>query len=444
MRHSDAMKSYFAWTIGCQMNFSDSSQAAASLESLGLAPAPRAEDADLIVLNTCVVRQRAEDKAAGRISSLKSVKRRKPQTAIVVMGCLVHEDVPALQAQFPHVDLFLRPSDVRGLTEFAENWLSVGAQPSRAELAHAPLLEQTLERATAPVSAYVPIMHGCDHHCSYCIVTLRRGPGRSSSVQEVVAEANRIVSAGAKEITLLGQNIDTYGRDLPERPDLADLLEAVHEIQGLRRIRFLTSHPADMADKLIATIAQLPKVCEHFELPVQAGDDLVLRRMGRGYTAQAYRELIGRIREAMPPASIATDVIVGFPGETEAQFQRTLDLVADLRFDAVHIAAYSPRPGTPAARLPDDVPAEEKARRRQAVEQMQEAIAAEINAPLLGASVEILVEERRKGKWKGRTRSNKLVFFSSPGDWRGKLAQVRITWTGPWSLQGSRAESATS
>ena len=418
------MRSYYLWTIGCQMNKAESGQAATALENLGMTQAPRAEAADLIVLNTCVVRQTAEDKATGRIHSLKSVKRRKPEMAIVVMGCLVHEDVTALRSQFPHVDLFLRPSDVQGLSDFAGNWVGEKATPDRRD--HRP----------SPVSAYLPVMHGCDHHCTYCIVTLRRGPGRSLPVDELTAEARRIAASGAQEITLLGQNIDAYGIDLPDRPDLADLLEAIHEIEELRRIRFLTSHPADMTDKLIATVARLPRVCQHFELPIQAGDDTILRRMGRGYTARAYGELIGRIRAAMPAASIATDVIVGFPGETQAQFQATVDLITRLRFDAVHIAAYSPRAGTPAARMLDDVPAEEKARRRQAVEELQESISTELNARMLDTAVEILVEERRKGKWKGRTRSNKLVFSASPGDWRGKLAQVRITWAGPWSLQG--------
>ena len=266
-------------------------------------------------------------------------------------------------------------------------------------------------------------------------------------MDEIVGEVRDLARRGVKEITLLGQNVDSYGHDLAGvdrrqakgrwRPDLAELLEATHEIEGLERIRFLTSHPADMTERLIETAARLPKVCEQMEVPVQSGDDTVLRRMGRGYTVAEYRELVTRIRQAMPGVGLATDVIVGFPGETEAQFQATFDLLKELSFDIVHVAAYSPRTDTPAEQLPDDVPATEKERRRRAVDQLQEEIVGQINAQLLGETVEVLVEERHKGKWRGRTRTNKLVFFEvGDRDWTGRLARVRITRTGPWSMQG--------
>jgi tRNA-2-methylthio-N6-dimethylallyladenosine synthase len=259
---------------------------------------------------------------------------------------------------------------------------------------------------------------------------------------------------GAREVILLGQNVDSYGHDLAGvdwrrasrgwHPDLADLLAAVHEVGGVDRIRFLTSHPGDMTDRLIETVARLPKVCEHIEVPVQAGDDSVLRRMGRGYTVGEFRALVNHIRAAMPGVGLATDVIVGFPGETEAQFAATVGLLEDLRFDMVHVAAYSPRPGTPAERWTDDVPADEKERRRQAVDDLQEQIVGEINAQLLGQEVEVLVEERHRGRWRGRTRTNKLVFFDvGERDWAGKLVLVRVTRTGPWSMQG-RVEGAES
>ncbi|MBC7265104.1 MAG: tRNA (N6-isopentenyl adenosine(37)-C2)-methylthiotransferase MiaB [Chloroflexi bacterium] len=414
---------YHLWTIGCQMNDADSARAAEALQSLGLAPTTRAEDADLIILNTCVVRQSAEDKVIGRLDSLKSLKKRADPPFIVVMGCLVG-DIPALRRRFPHVNEFLRPSDVEGLVRFVQERECVvpGTRPVSA--------------GPAPVAAYVPIMYGCDHHCTYCIVRLRRGAGRSRPIAEIRDEIALLAARGTREVTLLGQNVDAYGRDLPDRPDLADLLYAICGIEGLWRVRFLTSHPAEMSERLIEAVAELPLVCEHFELPVQAGDDEVLRRMGRGYTAAQYRDLVGRIRQCIPGASIATDVIVGFPGESEAQFQRTYDLVEALRFDVVHIAAYSVRPGTPAAKLADDVPPEEKERRRRAIEELQTRIAGEINARLLGQEVEVLVEDRARGRWRGRTRTNKLVFFEDEGDWRGKLVPVHITWTGPWALIG--------
>ena len=295
---------------------------------------------------------------------------------------------------------------------------------------------------------HVPISYGCDHHCTYCIVRLRRGQERSRPLAEIVGEIRALVGGGVREVTLLGQNVDSYGHDLPALPStghpptLADLLYAMHAIEGLVRIRFLTSHPADLRPEAIQAVADLPRVCPHFELPIQAGNDDVLRRMARGYTVSAYRRLIDGIREQVPGCSIATDVIVGFPGETEAQYEDTVRLLEDLRFDAVHGAAYSERPGTPAARLEDDVPLAEKHRRRQAMDDLQARIVGEINARLMGQTVEVLVERKRKDRWEGRTVTNKLVYFEDESrDWRGELAQVRITWTGPWSMIGEVARA---
>jgi len=415
---------YHIWTIGCQMNQADSWRAAEQLEGLGWQATPDVEQADLIVLNTCVVRQSAEDKAYGRIGSLKPVKRHKASTAIVVMGCLVGEESSALEQSFPFVDLFLRPSDVEGLMSYVRGkWASVTP-------------DGTGKAADVPVCCFVPVMEGCDNHCTYCIVRLRRGRERSRTLEETKAEVRSLVDRGAREVTLLGQNVDAYGHDLPGQPDLADLLHAVHEVDGLWRIRFLTSHPNDMSERVIDAVAQLDKVCEHIELPVQAAHDLTLKRMARGYTVEQYRSLVQRIRDRVPGASLATDVIVGFPGETQEHFEATCDLLADARFDVVHVAAYSPRPGTPAVLLADDVSPEEKHRRRRLVEELQRRIATEINQDLLGSTVEVLVEEAYKGKWKGRTRANKLVFFEHDEAWRGKLVPIQITWAGPWSMQG--------
>ena len=418
------MRRYYIWTIGCQMNKADSRRAAEELEKLGYREARRAEDADVIVLNTCVVRQSAEDRVYGRLSSLKPLKRHRPDAILGVMGCLVTDDVAPLQKRFPYVDIFLKPSDVEGLIEFIKS-----RHPASS-------LQLPASSFQCPVSCYVPIIHGCDNFCTYCIVPYRRGRERSRPIPEIVGEVRSLVERGAREVTLLGQNVDSYGHDLPGKPNLVDVLTAIHRIEGLWRIRFLTSHPKDMTDDIIEAVACLPKVCEHIELPVQSGDDEVLKRMGRPYTVAQYRQLIERIRERVNGVGLVTDVIVGFPGETEEQFMNTYRLLEEVRFDAVHVAVYSPRPGTAAARLADDVPQEEKIRRREAIEELQERIATEINRRLLGKTVEILVEEKHKGKWKGRTRTNKLVFFQDEGDWRGKLAQVKITWTGPWSLQG--------
>jgi tRNA-2-methylthio-N6-dimethylallyladenosine synthase len=426
---------YYLWTIGCQMNFADSRRAAEELAELGYQEASRPQDADLILLNTCVVRQSAEDKVIGRLTSLQGLKRRKPEIKLALMGCFVDE-IPELERRYPWVDAFIKPSDVPAVIELARQ-MGIGEA----------IPELSGPRDRPPVSVGVSISYGCDHLCTYCIVRLRRGPEVSRPVDEIVSEVRDLAGRGVKEITLLGQNVDSYGHDLAGidrtaahggwNPDLADLLEAVHPIESLARIRFLTSHPADMTQRLIETAARLPKVCEHMEVPVQSGDDAVLRRMGRGYTASAYRDLVARIRTAIPGVGLATDVIVGFPGETETQYQATYRLLEELRFDMVHVAAYSPRADTPAERLVDDVPAEEKERRRRAVDDLQERIVGEINARLLDQTVEVLVEGRHKGKWRGRTRTNKLVFFDVDGqDRTGQLVPVRITRTGPWSMQG--------
>lgn len=431
------MQTFYVWTIGCQMNMADSWRLEEELKRLGYRPALRTEQADLVVLNTCVVRQHAEDKCVGRLTSLQGWKRRHPDRLLVVMGCFVG-DAKELKSAYPYVDLFVKPSGYMHLVHYL---CDHDLLPEHPQLLDEPV----------PVSMHVPISYGCDHHCTYCIVRLRRGPERSRPIPEIVGEIRRLAERGVREVTLLGQNVDSYGRDLaPGRSDtgkigpsdLAGLLYAVHSVEGVARIRFLTSHPADMAHETVQAVSDLPRVCPHFELPIQAGDDQVLRRMGRGYTVAQYRDLVAHIRALfpdgdLPGCSIATDVIAGFPGETEGQYEATYRLLEDLRFDAVHVAAYSVRPGTPAARLPDDVPQEEKERRRQAVDRLQAGIVGEINARFMGKTVEVLVEGQRKGRWEGRTVTNKLVYFEDrASDWRGKLAPVRITWTGPWSMIG--------
>jgi tRNA-2-methylthio-N6-dimethylallyladenosine synthase len=288
---------------------------------------------------------------------------------------------------------------------------------------------------------FVPIIQGCNNFCSYCIVPYRRGKEVSRPLVEIVCEVERLVEQGAKEIILLGQNVDSYGHDLPQRPDLADLLARLSIINGLARIRFLTNHPKDMSPKLIEAIASLNKVCEHLELAVQSGDNDILRAMKRGYTVERYRELIHTIRHRIPQVSLSTDVIVGFPGESEEQFEHTYSLLEETRFDVVHVAAYSSRPGTIAWRnYEDNISSEVKEERLYKIEELQAGIASEINSQLQGKTVDVLVEGKKKGKWYGRTKSNKLVFFESESDWLGQLVEVKIDKTSPWSLQGKLAE----
>ncbi|MDQ7028595.1 MAG: MiaB/RimO family radical SAM methylthiotransferase [Ardenticatenia bacterium] len=290
------------------------------------------------------------------------------------------------------------------------------------------------------MTAHVPVIYGCNHVCTFCIIPYRRGRERSRRLGEIVAEVRSLVEQGVKEVTLLGQIVDRYGYDVPDGPKLPDLLRTVHEVEGLERIRFLTSHPNYMTDELLRTVADLPKVMEHIEVPVQAGNDEVLRRMRRGYTADDYRRLVERIRETIPNVSVVTDIIVGFPGETEAQFMDTYNLLAELKLDKAHVACFSPRPHTVAARWEDDVPWPEKERRRRMIDDLQREIMAEINRRYVDQTVEVLVEDLHKGKWRGRTRTNKLVFFEDPRDRRGELVPVRITWAGPYSMQGVPAD----
>lgn len=438
---------YYIWTEGCQMNVADSQRVAAALEHLGYEPASAAEEADVIVLNTCVVRQSAEDKAYGRLNALRPLKKQRPEVVINLMGCLVGvKGNPKVAERFPFVDVFSPPSDPRPLLAYLSQRLGRDIEVEETAQRFAwmdgevPLPQE--ERGKA-VSAYIPVVYGCSHACTFCIIPYRRGPERSRPPEMILAEARALVAQGVREITLLGQIVDRYGKDEPEFPTLSGLLRRLHQIEGLERIRFLTSHPNWMTDELLDTVAELPKVMPHIEVPVQAGDDEVLARMRRGYTAEQYRRLIERIRTRIPGVSIATDIIVGFPGETEAQFQRTYDLLAELRLDMAHLARYSPREGTVAARkMPDDVPEEEKWRRFRLLEALQERIAGEINQQYVGKEVLVLFEERVRRRWKGRTETNKLVFVESEFDLRGQILPVRITWAGPWSMLGEITQQA--
>lgn len=426
------------------MNVADSQRVASSLEHLGYTFTEKVEDADVIVLNTCVVRQSAEDKALGRLSSLLPLKRRNPDLVINLMGCLVGvRGAEKLRQKLPYVDVFSPPSDpgplVSYLTQGEIRSIEDSETTRRFMMMDGELVLPQHERGQL-VTAHVPVVYGCSHACTFCIIPFRRGIERSRPVGDIVAEIRALAAQGVKEVTLLGQIVDRYGKDVPDGPNLAGLLRIVHEVEGIERIRFLTSHPNYFGEDLMDAVAQLPKVMPHIEVPIQAGDDQVLANMKRGYTQQEYRDLIAKIRERIPGCSIATDIIVGFPGETEEQFMETYRVLADLKLDVAHLARYSPREGTVATRrMVDDVPEEEKMRRFRMLEQLQEGIVAEINQKYLGQTVEVLFEEKVKNRWKGRTPTNKLVFVQAEEDLKGKILPVTITWTGPWSMQANLA-----
>lgn len=426
------MASYYVWTVGCQMNKADSERLESALGQMGLSPKPSPDEADVIVLNSCVVRQSAEDRVVGMVTHLKPLKQQNPDKVVALMGCMVGPKTDALEERYPYVDVFMRPQQYQPLLDLVGE--RMGIDP---EGCVGPLV------ATPDVATYIPIIHGCDKFCTFCIIPYRRGREVSRTIDDIVHEAELLANRGVKEITLLGQNVDSYGHDLPGAPDLGDLLTAVNGVDNLQRIRFLTSHPNDMSEHIIDSVAGLDKVCEHINLPFQAGDDTVLEVMRRGYTNDEYRRKIEQIRERIPNVSLATDVIVGFCGETDAQFQETMNLIRDIKFDKVHAAAYSTREGTIAARnMVDDVPYEEKQARLKGLEELQEQISTEINSRLVGKYMEVLVEGRKRGKWFGRNRNDKLVFLNdtdADGDMTGKMVQVSIIKTSPWSLQGSIA-----
>ncbi len=424
------------------MNVADSQRVASALEHLGYQGTPRPEDADVIVLNTCVVRQSAEDKAYGRLSSLQPLKKGNPNLIINLMGCLVGvKGSDHLKKRFPYVDVFSPPSDPAPLIKFLteQEGLRIDLEETTQRFAYMDGdLTLPADNRGRLVSGFIPIVYGCSHACTFCIIPYRRGAERSRPPQEIMAEARSLADQGVREITLLGQIVDRYGKDEPDYPTLSGLLRRLHNLDGVERLRFLTSHPNWMIDELLDTVADLPKVMPHIEVPIQAGDDEVLANMHRGYTVEQYRKLVERIRQRIPGVSIATDIIVGFPGETEEQFQHTYDLLAELRLDVAHLARYSARPDTVATRRMDDnVPAEEKWRRFRLLEELQGKIVSEIHASYLGRTVPVLFEEEVKERWKGRTPTNKLVFTESADNLMGKTIPVQITRTGLWSMTGS-------
>ncbi len=432
---------YHIWTEGCQMNVADSRRLMTTLEKLGYQLTKEAQEADLIILNTCVVRQSAEDKALGRLSSLKPLKIKNPDLVINLMGCLIgtHGN-SAIQKRFPWVDVFSPPSDPSPLLEYLKSKTDEITQDiwrKNIDLILDEEFPEPSENQKMAVSENVPIVLGCSHACAYCVIPFRRGKEISRPFEQIIKESKALVEHGAREIVLLGQIVDRYGLDLPDQPRLEDLLVTLTEIPNLLRLRFLTSHPNWMTDSLIDAVASLPKVMPHIEVPIQAGDDGVLQAMRRGYTSDAYRKLIQKLRDHIPNVSIGTDIIVGFPGESEHAFENTRLLLADLKMDVAHFARYSPRPNTYSARfLQNDVPEEEKMHRFRELEMLQEQISTEINVKLQDKITSVLFEEKSKNRWRGRNSNNKLVFVESEENLLGQERDVRITWTGPWSMLG--------
>ncbi|MCL4541693.1 MAG: tRNA (N6-isopentenyl adenosine(37)-C2)-methylthiotransferase MiaB [Chloroflexi bacterium] len=443
---------YLIWTVGCQMNKADSERIETFLDRQGCVPARALEEADLVILNTCAVRRSAEEHTEGQLGQLAGFKKRASHLAVAMTGCMVMNDTTQMQRRYPMVDLFFNSLQPEALQQLVNRPLDqpvpMSFDPTPIEMGPEALSPALHQLRSHEVMRYVPVIYGCDEHCTYCIVPSRRGRERSRPVGEIVAHVEELVSEGAREVTLLGQIVDRYGHDLSGRPDLAYLLERLSLISGLERIRFLTSHPRYIDERLIDAMRDLPKVCEYMHLPVQHGDDAVLRRMGRPYKVADYEYLVDHIRARLPNCSVSTDVIVGFCGETDEQFSHLLSLLDRVRFDVVHVAAYSPRPDTPSQRhFADDVPGAVKKERLWRVEALQERIGREINETLVGTQQEILVEGRERegsSRWKGRTRTNKITFFSIQDttgdnermDYTGHLVYVQVVQASARALQG--------
>jgi tRNA-2-methylthio-N6-dimethylallyladenosine synthase len=442
-------KKYHFWITGCQMNYADARLISTRLEGLGYEATPITEEADVIILQTCTVRQKAENKAFGRLQSLKPLKKSRPDLTLAMMGCVVGvKGDKKLELKYPYVDVWLPPASdgaplIAHLMQGEDRDIDRAFTSTRYSIQNEDVILPSSEKGRL-VSAPVAVVYGCSHACTFCIIPHRRGVERTRSVGAIVSEVRSLVEQGVKEVVLLGQIIDRFGKDIVDGPDLADLLAQVHRVENLERIRFLTSHPNYMTDKILKAVADLPKVMPQIEIPSQAGDNVILHEMGRGYTAELYKDLVYKIRELVPNSAVHNDIIVGFPGETDLQFQRTYDLLAELEHEKVHVARYSPRPGTVSARrMEDDVPDVEKRRRLQAIEELQESISRRKMAVWLGKTVPVLVEGKTKGRWRGRSPQGKLVFFDDEREMRGDVVKVYITHTGPWSMSGEAVDSHT-
>ena len=414
------------------MNTSDSERLSSGFTNMGFESTDDIAEADVVVLNTCVVRQSAEDTATGMLGRIGKRMKGNSDRMIAVMGCMVGPEQSELKRRFPYVDVWARPQEFEPILETAG--MRHGLDPEGCLSGAVP--------ENPNVASFIPIVHGCDKFCTFCIIPYRRGRENSRSAFEIIHEAEMMVARGVKDITLLGQNVDSYGHDLRPRMDLADLLEQVNDISGLERVRFLTSHPNDMSIRILEAVRDLPKVCETINLPFQAGDDTILANMRRGYTSGQYLDKVALIKEMMPEVSLTTDLIVGFANETDEQFERSMDILRAVEFEKVHISEYSYREGTFASRkMTDDVERAVKKARKVTVDELQREIQGRKNAVLIGQKYDVLVEGRKRGRLHGRNRGDKLIYLNVldgldvPVPQAGDTVQVEITDSSPFSLE---------
>lgn len=433
-------------TYGCQQNENDSERLKGMLAEMGYALTEDDEQADIILFNTCAVREGAELKVYGNLGALKHLKKRRPQLVIGVCGCMMQQKKAAEQvkAKYRHVDLVFGTHALWRFPELLHETLSGGGRVVEVEDSEGRIIENLpVYRAGAP-SAWVSVMYGCNNFCSYCIVPYVRGRERSRKPKDILQEIELLVESGVREITLLGQNVNSYGKDLEHPMAFADLLREVNRIDGLRRIRFMTSHPKDVTGRLIDAMADCEKVCSQLHLPFQAGSDRILSAMNRRYTKQQYLELVQRVRERMPDTAFTSDVIVGFPGETDDDFNQTIDVLEQVRFDSVFSFIYSKRDGTPAAEMPDPFTREDKQAHFDRLLEVQNRISLEINRSYLGRVCEVMVEGASKTDRRmltGRTSTGKIINFPDTGAQPGEFILVRVTQCHTWSLLGEAEEN---
>ena len=408
------------------MNVADSERLSSALGSVGFEESEDIRNSNISIVNSCVVRQSSEDKVTAKVDQLTIEKRKNQEKIIVLMGCMVGPKTNNLEARFPDVDLFLQPQNYEPLIQLLYEKKGIDKEGCLSNLDVKPR-----------ISSFVPVSHGCDKFCAFCIIPYRRGREISREIPVVVDEVKKLASNGVKEITLLGQNVDSYGYDLPEDLTLAYLFESLHEIDDIERIRFLTSHPIDMDIRIINSIASLPKVCESINLPFQSGSNNILQTMRRGYSREEYIELINIIRDKIPNVAMSADVIVGFCGESESDFEDTIDLIEEIKFDKLHTAIYSERPGTIAQRkMKDDVKMSDKQRRYKTLNDIQEKIQGEINSKLLGQISEVMIEGKRREKTFGRNRHDKIIYTNTSELKEGDIVDVKIDYAGPWAMKG--------
>ncbi|SDC13815.1 tRNA-i(6)A37 thiotransferase enzyme MiaB [Melghirimyces thermohalophilus] len=441
MRAIGQGKKYMIKTYGCQMNVHDSETIAGILEQMGYEPTESEESAAVILINTCAIRENAEDKVFGEIGRLKTLKTEKPELVLGMCGCMSQEEsvVNRILQKHQHVDLIFGTHNIHRLPHLLKEALMSKEMVVEVWSKEGDIVENLPKSRQDGLKAWVNIMYGCDKFCTYCIVPFTRGKERSRRPEDVLAEVRELARKGYQEVTLLGQNVNAYGKDFTDRDyRFGDLMDDMHKV-GIPRVRFTTSHPRDFDDHLIEVLAKRGNLVEHIHLPAQSGNNAILKIMGRKYTRERFLELVSKIKKAIPDVVLTTDIIVGYPGETEEQFEDTLSLMKEVEFDSAFTFIYSPREGTPAAKMKDDVPQEVKKERLHRLNRLQEEISRRKNEALRDQVVEVLVEGESKKDpdvLSGRTRTNKLVNFRGPKHLIGGFAHVRITEPRTWTLRG--------